>query len=291
MEHVRWLAEPTLRQPDGDRRLHRLERRRRRSVQRGAPPDRGLGRQAARRDRPGGVHRLRHGPARMSASPTVHAHDRVADGRVWSASMPGGDVIIVLGPEPALRWRLFTRADRRRGRSATARMCSRSARCSPTFRTPVRCTSSAPPPTSDLIDRFELQRSRYEGPDRHRRCAPRRVPSAELAVGVAVGRGARVRLAGAVAEGIAGADRRARATCSARRRRSARLRSGCAASTSAGSAALVNDDDDLLGYVARLESMNDRRRDSTTTRTTTMRSAASWPTIAGPSTPSRTATS
>jgi hypothetical protein len=27
---------------------------------------------------------------------------------VWSASTPGGDVILVLGPEPALRWRLFT---------------------------------------------------------------------------------------------------------------------------------------------------------------------------------------
>ena len=26
----------------------------------------------------------------------------------WSASTPGGDVILVLGPEPALRWRLFT---------------------------------------------------------------------------------------------------------------------------------------------------------------------------------------
>ena len=26
----------------------------------------------------------------------------------WSASTPGGDVILILGPEPALRWRLFT---------------------------------------------------------------------------------------------------------------------------------------------------------------------------------------
>ena len=26
---------------------------------------------------------------------------------VWSVSLPGGDVILVLGPEPALRWRLF----------------------------------------------------------------------------------------------------------------------------------------------------------------------------------------
>ena len=27
---------------------------------------------------------------------------------LWSASTPGGDVILLLGPEPALRWRLFT---------------------------------------------------------------------------------------------------------------------------------------------------------------------------------------
>ena len=26
---------------------------------------------------------------------------------VWSVSLPGTDVIMVLGPEPALRWRLF----------------------------------------------------------------------------------------------------------------------------------------------------------------------------------------
>ena len=27
---------------------------------------------------------------------------------VWSASLPGTDVILLLGPEPALRWRLFS---------------------------------------------------------------------------------------------------------------------------------------------------------------------------------------
>ena len=27
---------------------------------------------------------------------------------VWSVSLPGTDVLLVLGPEPALRWRLFT---------------------------------------------------------------------------------------------------------------------------------------------------------------------------------------
>ena len=47
---------------------------------------------------------------------TVRPHVRIADGHrtivwptvgIWAASTPGGDVLLVLGPEPALRWRLF----------------------------------------------------------------------------------------------------------------------------------------------------------------------------------------
>ena len=47
---------------------------------------------------------------------TIRPHVRLNDGRrtivwpkvgVWSASVPGGDVLLVLGPEPSLRWRLF----------------------------------------------------------------------------------------------------------------------------------------------------------------------------------------
>ena len=27
---------------------------------------------------------------------------------MWGASTPGGDVLLLLGPEPSLRWRLFS---------------------------------------------------------------------------------------------------------------------------------------------------------------------------------------
>ena len=86
-------------------------------------------------------------PEEFTDFATVRPHVRLIDGRtrtivwptvgLWSASTPGGDVILVLGPEPALRWRLFTRADRRRRRALRrVASCSRSARCWPTCRTP-----------------------------------------------------------------------------------------------------------------------------------------------------------
>jgi hypothetical protein len=49
---------------------------------------------------------------------TIRPHVRIAEGRrsivwptvgVWAASVPGGDVLLVLGPEPSLRWKLFCR--------------------------------------------------------------------------------------------------------------------------------------------------------------------------------------
>ena len=43
--------------------------------------------------------RLRPDRSRQIVWPTVG---------LWHASTPGGDVILLLGPEPALRWRLFT---------------------------------------------------------------------------------------------------------------------------------------------------------------------------------------
>ena len=47
---------------------------------------------------------------------TIRPHVRINEGRrtivwptvgVWSAAVPGGDVLLVLGPEPSLRWKLF----------------------------------------------------------------------------------------------------------------------------------------------------------------------------------------
>ena len=121
--------------------------------------------------------------------------------------MPGGDVILVLGPEPALRWRLFCEqivgvADAPRGTDgAHARRAPRRRAAQPT-----RCTSSAPPPTT--LDRpLRAAAQPVRGPDGNRRCAARRVHARRHPCRVAVGGGARLRRAGAVAEGVAGARR------------------------------------------------------------------------------------
>ena len=83
---------------------------------------------------------------------------------VWSVSLPGTDVILVLGPEPALRWRAFS--DQIVGicdRFEVAMAVSLGALLAdvPHSR-PVQLIGTATEET--LIERFELQRSQYEGP-------------------------------------------------------------------------------------------------------------------------------
>jgi proteasome assembly chaperone (PAC2) family protein len=104
---------------------------------------------------------------------TIRPHVRLNDGRrtivwpkvgVWSASVPGGDVLLVLGPEPSLRWRLFCEqlvdvADHFAA-PMTISLGALLADVPHTRAVQVIGTASDP----DLIDRFELQRSRYEGP-------------------------------------------------------------------------------------------------------------------------------
>ncbi len=83
---------------------------------------------------------------------------------VWSASLPGTDVILVLGPEPALRWRLFCeqlvgvaeRFDVSMALSLGALLAD-----VPHSR-PVPLIGTATDDT--MMERFELQRSEYEGP-------------------------------------------------------------------------------------------------------------------------------
>jgi len=83
---------------------------------------------------------------------------------IWSASTPGGDVILVLGPEPALRWRLFTDqlvAIARRFDVSMVLTLGALLADVPHSR-PVQLIGTAT--EQDVIDRFDLQRSRYEGP-------------------------------------------------------------------------------------------------------------------------------
>lgn len=105
---------------------------------------------------------------------TVRPHVRLDEQRrrtivwptvgVWGATTPGTDVLLVLGPEPALRWRSFCEqvvgvAQRFDSRTAFT-LGALLADVPHTRRTQVIATAT----DDHLIDRFNLERSRYEGP-------------------------------------------------------------------------------------------------------------------------------
>ena len=83
---------------------------------------------------------------------------------VWTTSLPGSDVVIVLGPEPSLRWRLYTEQI-----VGIARRCSATSAVSlgalladvpHTRATQLIATSN----DTTLSERYHLQTSSYEGP-------------------------------------------------------------------------------------------------------------------------------
>lgn len=174
---------------------------------------------------------------------------------VWSASLPGGDVILVLGPEPALRWKLF--ADQIVGIAerfgATMGMSLGALLADVPHSRPVPLIGTATDET--IIDRFELQRSRYEGPtgivgvlqDALQRCG---LPTASLWAAVP-GYAAQVPSPKAA---MALLDR----ACSmiGTPPPVAGLASG-AAEYDAQVTALIGDDDDMVEYLARLEQIAD----------------------------------
>jgi proteasome assembly chaperone (PAC2) family protein len=83
---------------------------------------------------------------------------------VWGASLPGTDVILVLGPEPALRWREFcdqiVGIAQRLGGAMGLTIGALLAEVPHTR--PTQILGSAT--DEGLIERFELERSTYEGP-------------------------------------------------------------------------------------------------------------------------------
>ncbi|MFM8901983.1 MAG: PAC2 family protein [Actinomycetota bacterium] len=120
--------------------------------------------------------RLKEGGKRNIVWPTVG---------LWHINGAGGDVVLSLGPEPSLRWKLFSRQ-----MLTVAEHFN-----SPMFLTlgslladvphsrPVQIIGTAT--DTDLIDRFDLQRSRYEGPTGivgvlHDACDESSIPSASL---------------------------------------------------------------------------------------------------------------
>ena len=83
---------------------------------------------------------------------------------VWGASLPGSDVVLVLGPEPALRWRTFceqiTGIAHRLGAPMGFTLGALLADVPHTRRTQIIGTAT----DAELVERFDLERSRYEGP-------------------------------------------------------------------------------------------------------------------------------
>ncbi|MEQ1702591.1 MAG: PAC2 family protein [Ilumatobacteraceae bacterium] len=174
---------------------------------------------------------------------------------VWSASTPGGDVILLLGPEPALRWRLFTEqivaiAQRY---DASMMLTLGALLADVPHSRPVQLIGTAT--EQDIIDRFNLQRSRYEGPTGivgvvQDACTRADLPSASLWAAVPAYASqvpspkASLALVERACEILGSPAPTTRLHAEAR-------------DYDARVAALVNDDSDLVGYVARLESLSD----------------------------------
>ncbi len=174
---------------------------------------------------------------------------------IWAASLPGTDVVLVLGPEPALRWRTFCEQiigiAQRMGAPTAFTLGALLADVPHTRRTQLIATAT----DSSLIERFELERSRYEGPTGivgvlHDALSRSGLPTASLWAAV---------------PGYAAQLPSPRATFALLDRLSSMMGtpapvSGVAsqiADYDAKVAALIADDDDLVTYVSRLEDMVD----------------------------------
>lgn len=83
---------------------------------------------------------------------------------VWSVSLPGTDVILVLGPEPALRWRLFCEQIEGIAEAfgVTMAISLGALLADVPHSRPVPLIGTAI--DESLLERFELRRSQYEGP-------------------------------------------------------------------------------------------------------------------------------
>jgi proteasome assembly chaperone (PAC2) family protein len=196
---------------------------------------------------------------------TIRPHVRLKDGAtrtivwptvgMWHVAGAGGDLILVLGPEPSLRWRTFTNQIMGvANHFASSLIVTLGALLAdvPHSR-PVHIIGTAT--DLDLIERFDLQRSRYEGPVGivgvlHDACAMADMPS--------------VALWGAV-PAYASQVPSPKASLSLMRRACEIIGTPAPVSTvmtliqryEEQVDSLVSDDEDLAAYVERLETMSD----------------------------------
>jgi proteasome assembly chaperone (PAC2) family protein len=254
MDHVRWLAEPPLRNPTV---LYAFT----------GWNDAGDAASTALRtliERWDATAVAEIDPEPFTDFATIRPHVRLNDGRrtivwpkvgIWSASVPGGDTLLVLGPEPSLRWRLF--CDQLVGVAArfrapmTISLGALLADVPHTRSVQVIGTASDP----DLIDRFALQRSRYEGP----------TGIVGVLLDALTKSGLSATSLWAAVPGYAAQVPSPKAALALLERACAMIgtpapRDALAASAAeydARVAALIAQDEDLVDYVARLESMVD----------------------------------
>lgn len=113
-------------------------------------------------------------PEEFTDFATVRPHVRLGDGHtrhivwptvsMWSVSMETTDLILVLGPEPALRWKTFCRQiiGVAQTYQATSIISLGALLADVPHRRPTQVIGTSS--DENLIDRHDLSRSRYEGP-------------------------------------------------------------------------------------------------------------------------------
>jgi proteasome assembly chaperone (PAC2) family protein len=196
---------------------------------------------------------------------TIRPHVRLKDGitrsivwptvGLWHVAGAGGDLILVLGPEPSLRWRTFT--DQLMGVAehfdSSLIVTLGALLADVPHSRPVQIIGTAT--DNDLIERFDLQQSRYEGPIGivgvlHDACVEMAMPSVALWAAVPAYASqvpspkASLSLMRRACE-IIGTPAPVASVMSLIQRYEEQVDS------------LVNDDEDLAAYVERLETMTD----------------------------------
>jgi len=255
MEHVRWLSQPTLRSPVVVAAF--------------------TGWNDAGDSASGGVRHLIEDwgatamaeidPEEFTDFATIRPHVRLSPALersivwptvgLWYASTPGADVILVLGPEPAMRWRAFS--DEIVGVAkhfkASLVITLGALLADVPHSRPVQLIGTAS--EQDLIDRFELQRSRYEGPTGivgilHDACIKADLQAAALwaAVPAYASQVPSPKATLALVERLGGIIGTTMPTARLERE---------VGDYETRVAAIVAEDEDLSGYVRRLESMSD----------------------------------
>lgn len=204
-------------------------------------------------------------PEEFTDFATIRPHVRLSAGLtrnivwptvgMWHASTPGADIILVLGPEPAMRWRTFSDQIIGVARKFDASMVITLGALLadvPHSRT-VQLIGTAT--EQDLIERYDLQRSRYEGPTGivgivQDACQRADIPCVALWAAVPAYASqvpspkATLALVDRLGSIIGSTLPAARLTAQV-------------GDYEAQVSSIVNEDDDLAGYVRRLESMSD----------------------------------